>query len=224
MADQGLWFKLWTSVLDDPALRELSIEDFGRWCIFGAFLKKHGNDGMICLSSPATILQEKFRLSNYKSVVETLHKFPNCVVSEKQNLNVTPVTILTVTWGNWLKYQGDFSRERTRMWRHRVTVKKRREEKRGEEKEKRTIAPTPQSEWFEKIWEEYPQKGRIKKQEAFRRFTTSVLDVDTAKRCAAALDKYLDSKRVKDGFIQNAPTWFGDWMSWENYTDGTTNS
>ena len=76
-----------------------------------------------------------------------------------------------------------------------------------------------QEEWFEKIWPEFPAKGRIRKKEAFRRFCASVPDAATATRCVQALERYLASKRVVDGFVQNAPTWFGDWTSWENYEE-----
>lgn len=80
-----------------------------------------------------------------------------------------------------------------------------------------------QESWFEKIWEEYPAKGRIRKKEALKRFSTSVKDIETAKRCAIALEKYIESKRVNEGYVQNAPTWFGDWESWENYAEEKTN-
>lgn len=83
------------------------------------------------------------------------------------------------------------------------------------------------SEWFEKIWTEYPQKGRVGRKMAFRHFVSSVKTLEDAKRCAGSLDRYLDSKRVKEGFIQNATTWFNNWQDWEHYTeakDGTVNS
>jgi hypothetical protein len=81
--------------------------------------------------------------------------------------------------------------------------------------------------WFEKIWEEYPQKGRVGKKAALRHFCSSVKTIEDAKRCARSLERYLESKRVKEGYVQNGSTWFNDWQSWENYTevkDGTVNS
>jgi hypothetical protein len=84
-----------------------------------------------------------------------------------------------------------------------------------------------QANWFEKLWVEYPQNGRVRKKEALQRFAASVPDVTTAQRCVVALENYIGSKRVKSGYVQNAPTWFGDWQSWENYreeSNGTVNS
>lgn len=81
--------------------------------------------------------------------------------------------------------------------------------------------------WFEKIWVEFPQKGRVGKKLALRYFCSSVKNLEDAKRCAQSLERYLESKRVKDGYIQNATTWFNNWTDWENYTeakDGTVNS
>lgn len=223
MSDQGIWFKLWDGWENDGAMAELSKEDMLHWVLLGGYLKKHGNNGMTCLSKPATALQKKLMLPNYETVLLVLRRMPNCVIEEKQKSDVTDsVTVLTIQWKNWVKYQGDSSKFRVQKWRvtHKDTDVTAREEKRRDKtRREENIPPLPQTEWFEKIWEEYPPKGRLRKKESFRRFCSSVPDVDTAKRCAAALDKYLDSKRVAEGFIQNATTWFGDWQSWENYTE-----
>lgn len=221
MADQGKWFKLHVDWDDDPHIDSLSLEDQVRWVKFGTYTKKHGTEGKIVLIDPCRTLQSKFRVNTFDEVISVLQKFPNYDVGEKQQTTNNLVTSVTVTIKNWLKYQADNSKYRTRDWRERVTGKKRGEEKRGDKKRREQITPLPQSEWFEKLWEEYPQKGRIKKTEALKRFAASVPDFETAKRCAAALDKYLDSKRVKEGYVQNAPTWFGDWTSWENYEEPT---
>jgi len=37
-----------------------------------------------------------------------------------------------------------------------------------------------------------------------------------------ALDKYLDSKKVKNGYIKNGSTWFNQWADFINYTDPKT--
>lgn len=86
--------------------------------------------------------------------------------------------------------------------------------------------PSKQQEWFDKIWAHYPPVGRIGKKLALKHFMTSVKDLETAKQCAQALDRYLTSKRVKGGFIQNGPTWFNNWQDWIHYVeekDGTVN-
>jgi len=146
-ADQGRWFKLWVSALNDPDLRNLPIEDFGRWCIFGAYLKLHGHDGRITLREPALALQELLRLPSFEAVVKILASFPNC--------NATPVTTASVTvdieWLNWQRYQGDYCGDRVRRYRDKKRTlsngpildsvtgieEKRREEKRRDKKRRR---------------------------------------------------------------------------------------
>lgn len=135
MADNGQWFKLWCSADDDPDLGNLSNEDFGRWCKLGIYIKKHGTSGTIKLPAPALPLQNRFRVTSFEDVLKVLQLFPHISV-------VTDVTNATVTVNNWQYYQGDNSNERVRRFRERVTAKKRREEKRGEEK---TLPPLPPS-------------------------------------------------------------------------------
>lgn len=99
--------------------------------------------------------------------------------------------------------------------------------KEGVKKLEEGTGETKLMEWFEKLWPEYPQKGRMGKKLAFRYFASSVKTLEDAKRCARSMERYLESKRVKEGFIQNATTWFNNWQDWENYTeakDGTVNS
>lgn len=147
LADQGRWFKLWASAVSDPDLRALSLEDFGRWCAFGVYLKIHGRDGHLDIRTPGLPLQELLRLPTFEMVVNVLRSFPHCRVTPVTN---TPVTI-HVEWENWKRYQGDYSGDRVRHWRgthaHRrnadVTPK---EEKRSRRDEKRSKPPmVPQS-------------------------------------------------------------------------------
>lgn len=134
---------MWDGWEDDGDIANLSKEDKLHWVLLGGYLKKHGNTGMTCLSKPALALQKKLGLTTYEDLVSVLKKMPGYVVEEKQNPNVTEVTILTVTGKNWFKYQGDNSKLRTRKWRQSVTLKKRREEKRKEEKRNVFVPPTP---------------------------------------------------------------------------------
>lgn len=136
MGDQGRWFKLWTTASDDPDLANLDLADFGRWCLFGVFLKVHGQNGIVKIQEPATSLQQKFRVHGFKDVLTILNNFPNCDVREEQKNDVTPVTIVTVTWRNWRKYQGDFSGDRVTKYRSVKRAKKRGEERRREETRK----------------------------------------------------------------------------------------
>jgi hypothetical protein len=65
---------------------------------------------------------------------------------------------------------------------------------------------------FDEIYLKYPNK--VGKKAAQRHFEASVkteqdwLDIQTA------LKNYLVSDKVAKGFIQNASTWFNDWISW----------
>lgn len=133
MADQGRWFKLWVGARRDPDLAALSKEDYANWCILGTYLKENGTDGFTSLAAPAIALQRAMEIDGYEALVTVLKKLPNCTIYEEQNSLVTNVTILTVTWKNWRKYQGDFSSDRVDKFRARETAKKRREEKRREE-------------------------------------------------------------------------------------------
>lgn len=88
------------------------------------------------------------------------------------------------------------------------------------------VGDTKKTEWFSKLWTLYPQKGRIGRKASLKHFLASVHDLDQAKLCAQALERYIGSKRVKGGFIQNGPTWFNNWQDWVHYVeekDGTVN-
>lgn len=146
MSDQGKWFKLHTSILVDGKLGDLSMEDFGRWAMFGAYLKQDGTNGTVSLTSPATRLVQLMRVKDFSELILTLKKFPNCVVGEKQKDDVSPGTFTTVSFSNWSRYQCDLSSDRVRKFRTRETGKKRGEEKRREEMRKEeNILPRPQA-------------------------------------------------------------------------------
>lgn len=144
MADQGLWFKLWLGFDEDPDLGNLNDKDLLSWILLGCYLKKHGNEGMTCLSKPAVALQRKMRIEGYENLLTTLLKFPNIEVHEKQKDATDGPVALTVEWKNWHKYQSDYSTIRSRLFRDRQRFKKRREgEEKENEKKKRFIPPTP---------------------------------------------------------------------------------
>mgnify|MGYP001583286783 FL=1 len=139
MAEQGRWFKLWTTAPDDPDLGNLSLEDFARWCLLGVYLKVHGSDGRVVLTPPAAALVRTLRLPDFTAALDFVRGLPNCTVTLVTN---SPVTC-TIQWSNWAKYQGDYSGDRVRRFRenkqHLVTPKKRREQeenkKRGEQEQ-----------------------------------------------------------------------------------------
>lgn len=72
------------------------------------------------------------------------------------------------------------------------------------------------NEWFLKTWNAYPKERRHGKDVAFKRYQKAVKDVEGARQVARALDNYLASKVVKDGFIMRASKWFEEWEDWKN--------
>ncbi|KKM43853.1 hypothetical protein LCGC14_1562360 [marine sediment metagenome] len=138
MADQGRWFKLWITANTDPDLENLTLENFGRWCRFGAFLKAHGTRGTIKIKPPGKALCNLFRVQTFDEVLVIFRLFPNT----EMRYGKDTVTV-EVSWRNWLKYQEDTTVAR-RMKRHRaLRSKKRGEEKRGEERRINTLSSPP---------------------------------------------------------------------------------
>lgn len=143
MADQGKWFKLWCSSLDDQDLENLSIHEWFGWARFGAYVKKHGKAGKIRLREPANAVVNLMRVESFKDVINMIKKFPNYVVEEtkkdSQTVTVQDRYTISVKCKNWNKYQGDFSGDRVKKHRKDVTAnvtaqeERRREEKRGDE-------------------------------------------------------------------------------------------
>jgi len=70
---------------------------------------------------------------------------------------------------------------------------------------------------FEKLWEMYPSK--VNKKLARTRFMSSVKDAADCTNCYNALVNYKNSKRVKDGYVQNGATWFNQWEDWISNPD-----
>ena len=77
-------------------------------------------------------------------------------------------------------------------------------------------------EWFDKTWLAYPKERRQGKDVAFKRYQKAVKTLDEAKKVARALESYLKSNVVKDGFIMRASKWFAEWEDWKD--DDTRNS
>lgn len=65
---------------------------------------------------------------------------------------------------------------------------------------------------FEDLWDKYPNKdGRIA---AVRSFKASVKTDQDWTDINIALSNYLESERVRKGFIKNGSTWFANWRDW----------
>lgn len=135
MSDQGLWFKLWCSCLDDPDLSNLDITDFGRWAKLGAFVKRHGQAGEVVIRSPAKVCCALFQVPDFDALELGFMRLPNVLV-RRETGTVAGETILIVSFRNWRKYQGDLSTQRVKKFREMKRSRgeeKRREEMRGEE-------------------------------------------------------------------------------------------
>ena len=141
MSDQGIWFKLHRSALDDPDLDNLPIADFGRWAKLGTFIKVHGEGGIIHLKSPSRTLCAKLQVGTFEDLLEHVSCMPGVMLERREKRDATGVTSATVTYKNWNKYQGDFSRDR--MAKLRLVRRSRGEEKRREEKRGEKTLPSP---------------------------------------------------------------------------------
>lgn len=102
MADNGRWFKVWTSILDDPDFQELTLEQIGRWVLLGAMTKFVGDRGELVVNGSARRLAEVLRCeaSEIETVVNAL---PNVHFGPSKRVNGKRA----VTWANWRKYQED---------------------------------------------------------------------------------------------------------------------
>lgn len=65
---------------------------------------------------------------------------------------------------------------------------------------------------FEAIWAGYPNKDG--KKAAFRSFMGSIKTPDDLELIKKALSNYLNSEKVKNGYIKNGSTWFNNWRDW----------
>jgi hypothetical protein len=71
---------------------------------------------------------------------------------------------------------------------------------------------------FEKLWKEYPSDSRRRKDECediYKKYCTSK---EKEEEFSKALSNYKQSKKFKEGYIQNSITWFRDWKTWLDYT------
>lgn len=126
MADLKRWFKVWTSILEDPEHSGLSLDDVGRWTRLGAMTALVGQNGRLTLREPAKRLCQALEVTDMGALKTAIGRLPNVHVEEGKN---SPRTFC-VTWKNWLKYQRD-STAADRM--RALRSKRRGEERRGDE-------------------------------------------------------------------------------------------
>lgn len=134
MGDQKRWFKVWSSIGQDPSFLSLPMGDLGRWTALGAWIAVHGTRGTITAPEPA--IRHVLRIPENVTIAHAL-RLPNVSFEEGKNRHGE----FTVTMDNWVKYQNDS----TQAERQKTSRSKRRgEEKRREEKkkERKDIAPS----------------------------------------------------------------------------------
>lgn len=68
---------------------------------------------------------------------------------------------------------------------------------------------------FETLWLKYPNKDG--KKDALRHFNASVKTEQDWADIQQALENYLQSKKVKEGYIKNGSTWFNNWRDWIDF-------
>ena len=126
---------------------------------------------------------------------------------------------------NWGKYQSDYQRQMPyRKLQKKVTEesyngKLQRDIDRDIDGDKDTdtdeevnISRRKYCRFFEDRWEKYPNKDGKKK--ARMSFLASVRNEKDLKRFDTAFNNYLNSPRVKKGFIKNGSTFFANWEDW----------
>ena len=153
MSDQGKWFKVWASILTDSGIQNMELEGIGRWCLFGAYMKLHGEGGILQLNPPERILQTILRVDSFDALEECLRRLPNVTVD-------TSLHIVTVK--NWYKFQVDSSIERVRK--HRLCNDVRGEERRRDKKRREENKPPFPPDDLLELWNRiaHPNLPRIK--------------------------------------------------------------
>jgi hypothetical protein len=75
---------------------------------------------------------------------------------------------------------------------------------------------------FEEIWALYPNKDG--KKDSRRHFIATVKTPDDLQNIRIALNNYLQSDKVKRGFVKDGKTWFNNWQDWLHPTDAQLHS
>jgi hypothetical protein len=173
MADNMRWFKVWTSILNEPAFADLPCSAVGRWVMLGAWIAQHGQNGTIRASE--TAIRRVLKIPPNVDILEALEPLPNVIISYPKKPQKTPAGkftkknltdtshggknglkdngIIALSLKRWFKYQVD-STGYARLKRYRKRANDnglRREEKRREDttpkspfsEPKKTRAHTP---------------------------------------------------------------------------------
>lgn len=71
--------------------------------------------------------------------------------------------------------------------------------------------------YFQQLWDKYPSKdGRKNALKNFQRTVKTKEDWDNINK---ALNNYLSSKRVAEGYVKNGSTWFNQWEDFVNWKE-----
>lgn len=218
MADNKKWFKVWTSILTDPDFDDLHNQTIGAWLRLGAIVALLGENGKITLSR--TQFLKRTHLTQISD--NELKR----IVAELGLINVEIKTddtdSLSVSFLRWGKYQVDPNGyDRVKEWRKKQNdtghdtqmirdKNKKKEEEVEVEKEKRKEKDFIAD--FAAIWGRYPSRDGRKAAE--KSFYASVKTPEDLTLIHAALEAYLASDRVKNGYIKNGSTWFNNWRDW----------
>lgn len=140
MADLKRWFKVWTSILDDPSHSNLSLEDAGRWVRLGAMTAMVGDNGRLLITRPARRLCQVLEVPSLEEAFCVLRRLPNIEIEEGESVNDVSV----VTWKNWTKYQKDHTvAERVKRFRGGLVKRSKRREEESREDKTRGEPPPP---------------------------------------------------------------------------------
>jgi hypothetical protein len=134
VADQKRWFKVWTSILLDPAMNSLELADVGRWVRLGALAAAVGDRGQLTFPAGGAGLLTTLSVPDLEAAKCALQRLPHVVFEEGNRVNGT----FTVTFKNWRKYQEDSTVAKRVAD---LRSKRRGEERRGEEKREPPTVP-----------------------------------------------------------------------------------
>lgn len=218
------WYKHLSDSLNDPDISEI-MDKFGSdgYVAFFGILEImtrnfNQNDGESYTIS-VKYLRKSLRVSEQKlRNILTFPKFFKRISSEFSNGSVTlkcpKLLDMLETYDRQAKY-----REQAKLRNDYVTVtKKLHTEEEVEEEGEEEVDSKEYKErvkWFTEIWERYPNKDG--KKAAERHFMASVLTQQDFTDINTALDNYLASEKVAEGFIKNGSTWFNNWKDWVNF-------
>ena len=190
----------------DMITDDLSLEDIERFTVLGCLIAQKGSGGEITLSENTVTTFLKC-----KKLPEKFIKDFHLREAKSDNGEIT------ASFAHWYKYQMDSTGyERVKKHRKGKNDNGTREDKTRQEKDK-TRQELKDLSHFENLWEKYPSK--VGKKNALRHHTASVLTEQDMTDIELALSRYVESERVRSGYVMNGSTWFNNWRDWIDYVD-----